>query len=69
MSVKKCPNCGEETFFKTPTGRKCTKCDYEMIVPANKGKGGKGCKCSHCGKFRVFDGVCRECGAEYTSAD
>ncbi len=43
MAGKLCPNCNELAFFKT-TGdnRKCSKCGYEMIIPPNSGKGGRG---------------------------
>lgn len=65
MAGKRCPNCGEMTFFETSTGRECTRCGYKMIVPANDGKGGRGDKCSYCGRYTVFDGKCRNCGAIY----
>ena len=65
MAGKMCPNCGEQTFFATPTGRKCSKCNHEMIVPANNGKGGQGSRCSHCGENKVFNNICRGCGAKY----
>ena len=66
MAGRQCPNCHELTFFKTNgNNRKCSKCGYEMIVPANGGKGGKGKKCANCGLFTVFDNTCRNCGAEY----
>lgn len=66
MAGKLCPNCNELTFFKT-TGenRKCSKCGCEMNVPSNAGKGGKGKKCAHCGKFTVFNNGCSSCGAVY----
>ena len=56
MAGKICPKCGQFTFFETVSGRKCTKCGYTMIVPANEGKGGRGQKCSNCGQFTVFNG-------------
>lgn len=65
MAGKLCPNCGRYTFFETTTGRKCTKCEYTMIVPANNFKGGRGQKCSNCGKLTVFNNKCRSCGAQY----
>lgn len=65
MAGKMCPECGEFTFFATPDGRKCTRCGYTMRVPANDGKGGKGQRCSNCGRQTVFNGKCRNCGAEY----
>jgi hypothetical protein len=72
MAGKTCPNCFKQTFFATPTGRKCSKCDYEMKVPANDGKGGRGMKCSNCGKLTVFEDMveikCRSCAAIYTLA-
>ena len=66
MAGKMCPFCGKLTFFETPQGRLCSKCNYEMILPANSGKGGKGSKCSYCGKFTVFNQKCSNCGAYYT---
>ncbi|MDR2833897.1 MAG: hypothetical protein LBV67_09290 [Streptococcaceae bacterium] len=63
MAGMKCPKCGNLTFFEIPTGRKCSKCGYEMKVPADKK--GKGKKCFNCGKYQVFDGKCRNCGAIY----
>ena len=36
-----------------------------MNVPSNAGKGGKGKKCAHCGKFTVFNNGCSSCGAVY----
>lgn len=65
MAGKRCPNCGERTFYETGTGRECTRCGYKMIVPANEGKGGKGDKCANCGRYTVYDGKCRNCGAIY----
>lgn len=65
MAGKLCPKCGKFTFFQTATGRKCTKCGHQMILPINNGKGGKGQKCSNCGQFSVFDGKCSKCGARY----
>lgn len=63
MAGKLCPQCGQQTFFKTPTGRKCTKCGCEMVVPINDGKGGKGKVCPECGKHTLFEGKCTNCGA------
>lgn len=60
-----CPKCGKQNFFNSTTGRKCSFCGYEMIVPPHGGIGGKGQKCSNCGKFTVFDDKCRNCGATY----
>ena len=65
MAGKMCPKCGVQTFFKTPTGRKCSKCEYEMRVPANNGMGGQGCRCSNCGENKVFNNTCRGCGAQF----
>lgn len=65
MAGKMCPSCGEQTFFQTPTGRKCSKCEREMILPANDGKGGRGSKCANCGELKVFKNTCRGCGAKY----
>ncbi len=66
MAGMQCPICKNLTFFKT-TGdnRKCTKCGFEMIVPPNNGKGGRGKKCLNCNKMTVFNHKCTTCGAEY----
>ena len=66
MAGKECPKCGELTFFPTGTGRQCSKCGYEMKVPPNEGKGGKGRCCSNCGEYKVFNGKCTGCGATYS---
>lgn len=66
MAGKVCPNCSEQTFFQNPTGRKCSKCDYTMTLPANGGKGGQGRKCSNCDENKVFNSKCRGCGATYS---
>ena len=66
MAGKMCPNCGEQTFFLTPTGRECSKCGHTMKLPANDGKGGLGKKCSNCGERKVFNNTCRGCGATYS---
>ena len=64
MAGKLCPNCNELTFFKTNgSNRKCTNCGYEMIVPPNAGKGGKGKKCANCGCYTVFNNICKNCSA------
>lgn len=65
MAGKLCPKCGKFTFFETTNGRKCSKCEYKMVLPANNGKGGRGQKCSNCSQYTVFDGKCRNCGARY----
>jgi len=65
MAGKMCPSCGEQTFFTTPKGRKCSKCKHEMIVPANGGRGGQGSRCANCGENKVFNNRCRGCGANY----
>lgn len=61
-----CPKCGKMTFFETPTGRRCSKCEYTMTLPVNEGKGGRGYKCSNCGKYTVFNNKCSNCGATYS---
>ena len=66
MKKTTCPQCGRDTFFETPVGRKCSQCGYTMTVPANCGKGGKGQRCRNCGMHTVFDGKCRNCGAKFT---
>lgn len=65
MAGSKCPNCKKNTLFKTATGLKCNNpdCTYELYVPANDGKGGKGQQCKNCGQFTVFNDKCRSCGA------
>ena len=60
-----CPKCGKMTFFQIPTGRKCSKCGYEMFVPPHNGKGGLGKRCHNCGKNTVFNEKCTSCGATY----
>lgn len=65
MAGKLCPKCGKYTFFESKSGRKCSNCGYEMIIPPNGGPGGKGHKCANCGKFTVFNGKCTNCGAIY----
>lgn len=66
MAGMMCPKCGKATFFKTPTGRKCTKCGFEMVIPVNEGKGGRGKKCPNCGKMTVFGNKCSTCGATFS---
>lgn len=67
MAGKTCPKCGNSTFFENSTGRTCSKCGFTMVIPANLGKGGKGSLCPNCGRFTVFNGVCRNqnCGAKF----
>ncbi len=72
MAGKMCPNCGEMTFHLSPKGRKCSRCDYEMIVRPNNGKGGRGSQCSNCNEFKVRPlpsnpnkSRCNGCGATY----
>ena len=65
MAGKLCPRCGKYTFFESTSGRKCSKCGYTMTLPANEGKGGRVQKCSNCNKLTVFNGKCRNCGAQY----
>jgi hypothetical protein len=67
MAGMMCPNpkCGKQTFFQTPTGRKCSRCGCTMILRANEGKGGRGGRCSNCRENKVFKGRCRGCGAEF----
>lgn len=65
MAGKMCPRCGEKTFFESLTGRECSKCGYTMTLAPNSGKGGRGARCTNCGKLQVFDGKCRGCGATY----
>ena len=67
MAGKICPNCGKLKFFETPNGRKCSKCNYEVHLPPNNGKGGLGTRCSLCSKQTVFNGKCTNCGAKYTT--
>lgn len=70
MAGMKCPVCGQRTFFKTPMGRKCSKCGCTMTVPNcgedGMAKGGRGMRCSNCGRLTVFNGKCTSCGAHYT---
>lgn len=67
MAGKLCPECGKQTFFKTATGRECSKCGCTMKVPPNNGKSGKGKLCANCDNYTVFNGKCTKCGAEYKS--
>lgn len=73
MAGKQCPDCKEMTFFKTPKGRECSKCGLVAKTMANKGRGGRGEKCSICSEMTVFDSekdgirICRTCGTEYIS--
>ena len=67
MPGKKCPKCGELTFFKNARGGECSNCGYEIVTPAKpNGSGGRGYKCPICGKMTMFNGKCRNCGAEET---
>jgi rRNA maturation protein Nop10 len=65
MAGSRCPNCGRQTFFLSEKGRKCSKCDYEMTVPINNGKGGKGKLCPNCHKFTIQKNKCTNCGATF----
>ena len=67
MPGKKCPKCGQMTFYESPSGGRCTKCGFKMNVPANEGKGGRGKRCLNCGQYTVFNNKCRNCGASYTN--
>lgn len=66
----KCPNCGELTLHRTPTGASCTRCQLTVRTPANNGKGGRGLKCPFCKEHTVFGSgkkrQCRGCGAEFS---
>ena len=64
---EECLNCAKLTFFIKGVEGKCNECGYKMSVPPNDGKGGKGGKggkCPFCGKYRVFNEICSECGAK-----
>ena len=66
MAGKLCPNCNELAFFKT-TGdnRICSKCGFEMIIPPNSGKVGRGKKCANCGEeLDINVEFCSKCGKE-----
>ncbi len=71
MAGKLCPECGDLTFFESKTGRLCSRCGYTMTLPINESKGGKGRRCSNCGKSTVFEQTvqgnskCSNCGATY----
>lgn len=65
MAGQLCPQCRQDTFFEKPFGGQCTKCGFQMIVPPNEGKGGRGRICLNCGKSTVFNNKCRNCGATY----
>ena len=70
MAGSQCPFCGEMTFFRTPTGGKCSKCGMTAHKPANGGKGGQGRKCPICKERTVFidgdAGSCRTCGTTFS---
>lgn len=66
MAGKTCPSCTKQTFFEVPTGRKCSKCGYEMKVPPQNGTGGRGTKCPNCGAYKVRDNKCTGCGATFS---
>ena len=36
MQRKKCPNCGQLTFYTKETKCECKNCDYRMQVPLTK---------------------------------
>lgn len=65
MPVNKCPKCGALTFHNSLRGRECSTCGYKMNLMVANGKGGKGNRCSNCGKFTVFNNKCTSCGATY----
>lgn len=65
MAGMTCPECEKQTFFKTTTGRKCSKCGFTMKVPPNNGAGGKGSLCPNCRKYTIFNNKCTKCGAEF----
>lgn len=65
MAGRKCPRCNQLTFFVNGRNGECKSCGYEMQVPANEGKGGKGKRCPNCGKYTVFNDACSNCGARY----
>jgi hypothetical protein len=69
MAGKTCPKCTQMTFFETGTGRRCTKCKYEMRVPPNDGKGGRGTKCPNCNEYKVRKDKCTGCGATFFQPD
>jgi DNA-directed RNA polymerase subunit M/transcription elongation factor TFIIS len=65
------------TFHRKPTGRKCSKCGYEMKVPPQGGTGGRGRFCPNCKEYKVRPYVkkgevksnklrCTGCGAEFS---
>lgn len=66
MAGKKCPSCEKLTLFTVGNKSTCD-CGFEMTVPPNDGKGGKGIQCPNCAKNTLFKngkkGVCRNCGA------
>lgn len=65
MPGRKCPKCGQATFFVNARTGECKSCGYKMQIPPNEGKGGKGKKCTNCGRFTVFNDICSNCGARY----
>ncbi len=63
MAGKICPGCGKANLFKSNDGRECTNCGFKVIE--NTGSKGKGKECVICGRARVFNNKCLECGAKY----
>ena len=66
MAGRKCPNCGNLTYFDTFTGGRCNVCGFEGTTSPLGGTGGKGRLCMHCGRYQVFNGKCRNCGTTYS---
>ena len=63
--LKECPKCGQHTFSVYGYQGECSNCGYTMKAPPNEGRGGRGQKCVHCGRWTVFNGKCTNCGARY----
>lgn len=54
MAGKKCPSCEKLTLFTVGNKSTCD-CGFEMTVPPNDGKGGKGIQCPNCEKNTLFE--------------
>lgn len=63
MAGKKCPKCGELTFWTKGNKMECSKCGHTITIPSNGGMGGRGQRCPVCGKYTWFNGKCNSCGA------
>lgn len=64
MAGRLCLGCGQRTLFATTDGKyRCSKCGYELSVPVNGGRGGRGKRCPICKRYTFHNGKCSSCGA------